>query len=167
MDAVLDYVSVQSLWTILLIIHGLASVALLGALTHQAITLLAPSARGRAGTGFTARLRATHAATYANAVALLWVVTFILGAWIYTRYRIDVRVPMEQEGFWKTVGAFELKEHVVTIGLGLLPLYALLWRSDLPGQGPIRGAITLVLAGLCWYAFLAGHVVNNTRGFGL
>jgi hypothetical protein len=35
MDFVLDYISDNTYWTILLIIHGLLAVALLGALTHQ------------------------------------------------------------------------------------------------------------------------------------
>jgi len=30
-----------------------------------------------------------------------------------------------------------------------------------------RKWLTIVLAVICWYAFLTGHVVNNTRGFGL
>ena len=29
-----------------------------------------------------------------------------------------------------------------------------------------RKWITVWLAASCWYAFLAGHVVNNVRGYG-
>jgi hypothetical protein len=36
MDFVLDYISDNTYWTILLIIHGLLAVALLEPLTHQA-----------------------------------------------------------------------------------------------------------------------------------
>ena len=42
MDFIYDYVSVNTFWTILLIIHGLLAVALLGALTHQAASVLMP-----------------------------------------------------------------------------------------------------------------------------
>jgi hypothetical protein len=38
MDFVLDYISVNTYWTILFIIHALLAVALIGALTHQAST---------------------------------------------------------------------------------------------------------------------------------
>ena len=29
-----------------------------------------------------------------------------------------------------------------------------------------RKWLTVTLAGLCWYMFLAGQIVNNARGFG-
>ena len=125
MDFVLDYISVTTFWTILLIIHGLLAVTLLGALTHQAMSVLMPVRRvaGAGGPGFVTRFRAVHGAGYAVAVCVLWILTFIFGAWIYTKYRIYVRIPIEQQGFWKTQGVFELKEHIATIGLGLLPIY--------------------------------------------
>ena len=41
-----------------------------------------------------------------------------MGSYIYTKYRIYVRIPIEQAGYWKTQGFFEFKEHVATIGLG-------------------------------------------------
>ena len=112
-DFVLDYISVNTFWTILFIVHALLAVALLGALTHQAMSVLMPV---RAGGGrrpsFVTRFRAVHGPGYAAAVCVLWIVTFIFGAWIYTKYRMYVRIPIEQAGFWKTQGVFELKEHL-------------------------------------------------------
>ena len=75
------------------------------------------------------RFRAVPAAGYATAVCVLWILTFIMGAWIYTKYRIYVRIPIEQAGYWKTQGFFELKEHVATLGLGLLPIYWYIWKN--------------------------------------
>jgi hypothetical protein len=68
---------------------------------------------------------------------------------------------------FKTLGAFELKEHLVTIGLGLLPVYWYLWKNarDVASDSA-RKWLTAVLAAICWYAFLVGHVLNNVRGFG-
>ena len=169
MDFVLDYISVTTFWTILLIIHGLLAVTLLGALTHQAMSVLMPvrQAAGAGGPGFTTRFRAVHGAGYAVAVCVLWILTFIFGAWIYTKYRIYVRIPIEQQGFWKTQGVFELKEHIATIGLGLLPIYWYLWKNtDDPEYASARKWLTVYLAATCWYAFLVGHIVNNVRGFG-
>ena len=42
-------ISVNTFWTILLIVHGLLAIALLGALTHQAMAVLMPvrQTRGR------------------------------------------------------------------------------------------------------------------------
>ena len=121
MDLVLDYISVNTFWTILSIVHALLAVALLGALTHQAAAVLAPPRAGAAG-GFVTHFRSVSGPRYAAAVCVLWVLAFILGAWIYARYRLHVRVLIEQEQLWKTLGVFELKEHITTIGLGLLPL---------------------------------------------
>lgn len=166
MDFVLDYISVNTFWTILLIIHGLLAVALLGALTHQAMSVLVP-VRQPAGGGFVTRFRGVSGAGYATAVCVLWVLTFIMGSWIYIKYRVYIRMPIERAGFWKTQGFFELKEHFVTIGLMLLPAYWYFWKNvKTPAYDSVRRWVTVVLAAICWFAFLVGHVVNNVRGFG-
>lgn len=166
MDFVLDYISVNTFWTLLFIAHALLAVALLGALTHQAAAVLA---RPRAGVGgLVARFRSVSGPVYVTAICVLWVCTFVLGGWIYAKYRIYVRIPIEQEGLFKTLGAFELKEHLTSIGLGLLPFYWHLWKNARnAAYDSARKWLTVVLAVICWYAFLAGHVVNNVRGFGL
>ncbi len=79
--------------------------------------------------GFVTRFRAVQGAGYATAVCVLWVITFLMGAWIYIKYRIYIRIPIERAGYWKTQGFFEMKEHLVTIGLGLLPAYWYLWKN--------------------------------------
>jgi hypothetical protein len=164
-DFILDFISINTFWTILLIIHGLLAVTLLGALTHQAVATAIP-VRQAAG-NFVDRFRAVPAAGYATAVCVLWIVTFIMGAWIYTKYRIYIRIPIEQAGFWKTQGFFEMKEHVATIGMGLLPAYWYFWKNARDPQfDGARKGVTVVLASMVWFSFLVGHVVNNVRGFG-
>ncbi len=166
MDFLFDYISVNTFWTILFTGHALLAVALLGALTHQAAAVLTPLRAG--GDGFVARFRSVSGPTYATAVCVLWVLAFILGGWIYAKYRIYVRIPIEQEGFYKTLGAFELKEHLSSIGLGFLPFYWYLWKNVRnAAYASARKWLTIVLAAICWYVFLAGHIVNNVRGFGL
>jgi hypothetical protein len=166
-DAILDYVSVNTYWSILFICHALMAVALLGALTHQAASVLMPVRQAAGGTNFVQRFRAVHGAGYAAAVCVLWIVTFFFGAWIYTKYRMYVRIPLEQDGYWKTQGVFELKEHLASIGLGLLPIYWYFWKNARnPDYDSPRKWLTVTLAGMCWYIFLVGHVVNNVRGFG-
>ena len=101
------------------------------------------------------------------AVCVLWIVTFIMGAWIYMKYRVAIRIPIERAGYWKTQGFFELKEHAATIGLALLPAYWLFWKyAREPEYDSVRKWLTFVLAVFCWFNFLVGHVVNNVRGFG-
>jgi len=167
MDFLFDYIHVSTFWTILLIIHGLVSVALLGALTHQAMAVLWPVRAGQRADGFVERFRAVSGQRYAGAVCVLWVVAFFFGAWLYAKYRIQVRMPIEQEGFYKTLGVFELKEHLVSFGLGALPVYWYLWANAAnEAYRSARKWLTAWLAAVCWYAFLVGHIVNNVRGYG-
>jgi hypothetical protein len=170
MDFILDYITVNTFWSILLIVHALLAVALLGAITHQAAAVFAPPRAGVAR-GFVTHFRAVSGPRYATAVCVLWVLAFIVGGWIYAKYRIYVRIPIEQEGFFKTQGVFELKEHLTTVGLGLLPFYWHLWKNaphvtNRAAFDSARKWLTVALAVICWFAFLVGHVVNNVRGFG-
>ena len=147
----------------LLMIHMLFSVALIGAITHQATGLLWP-VRARA-TNFVHRFRATQSSAYVNAVIVLYLLTALFGGIIYPTYRIGARAFMESLRLYPYIGTFELKEHVVTLGLGMLPAYWWLWREP---QGDGRTAaqiiVTIILGIIIWYAFLVGHVLNNVRG---
>jgi hypothetical protein len=166
MDFIFDYIRVNTFWTILFILHALLAVALLGALTHQAVSVLLPVRQAAGGAGFVTRFRAVHGPGYATAVCVLWVLTFIMGAWIYIKYRTYIRIPLERAGYAKTQGVFELKEHLVTVGLMMLPAYWYLWKNKAPEYDSVRKWVTVVLAAFCWYAFLIGHILNNVRGFG-
>jgi hypothetical protein len=149
----------------LLIVHGLVAVGLLGALTHQTIGALAP-AKVRAGS-FLNRFRAVPAASFANAVVVLYLVVALLGAVLYLQFRIDVRPTLERGGHWPALGLFDIKEHFISIGLGLLPAYWVCWRRPLQGESTrTRAALTLILAIIVWWGFLIGHVMNNIMGFG-
>ena len=162
MDFIYDYIPVTVFWTMLLMAHMLASVALLGAVTHQALAVLAPSKSKR---GFLSRFRGVNAAAYAGAICVLWVTTCVIGAWIYTHYRVYVRVPIESEGYWITVGLFELKENVVTLGLFLLPAYLFFWRrAGVASYDTARRWTTVLLATMAWLGFIVGHLVVNVRG---
>jgi hypothetical protein len=151
--------------TVLLIVHGLVAVALLGAITHQAASAWLPVPRPAGG--FVARFRAVPGASYANAVVVLYLLSWVLGAIIYATYRTEVRVVIEQLGMWPAHWAFELKEHYGSLGLGLLPAYWYLWRQPAPPEhARTRDVLTLMLAFIVWWNFLVGHVLNNIRGFG-
>ena len=159
-------ISVNTFWTILLIIHGLLAVALLGALTHQAVAVLMP-VRQAAVAGFVTRFRAVPAAGYATAVCVLWVLTFFVGSYIYTKYRIYIRVPLEAGHYYKSLGFFDFKEHVATLGLVTLPAYWYFWKNaHNPDYDIARKVVTVLIATMCWFLFLVGHVLNNVRGFG-
>ena len=148
----------------LLILHGLLAVALLGAITHQAIGVWVPS-RSTASS-FVGRMRSVSTPTYVNAIIVLYLLTATLGGVIYPTYRLHVRVVLEQmQLFWQN-GSFELKEHFVAVGLGMLPAYWYLWRQPLADEyARPRAVITALLAFIVWWSFLVGHILNNVRGF--
>lgn len=147
--------------TVLLIVHGLLSVALLGAVTHQA--LAASSGPGRRGSFF-GRFRSVDPALYTRAILVLYVVTAILGGILYATYRLEVRPLLEDLDLPRANGAFETKEHFAALGLGLLPAYWACWQSR-RGQSPRdRELYTWTLALIVWAGFLIGHVLNNIKG---
>jgi hypothetical protein len=163
----MDIISVNTFWTILLITHGLLAVFLLGAITHQAVSVLAPVRTTAGAPSFVTRFRGVHGAGYATAICVLYVLTFIMGAWIYTKYRVYIRIPIEQAGYYKTQGFFDFKEHVATVGLVLLPAYWYFWKNArVTEYDTARKGTTVVLGAMIWFLFLVGHVLNNTRGFG-
>jgi hypothetical protein len=153
------------MWIALVITHGLSAFLLLGAITHQVVSVWAP-VRARAG-NFVARFRAVGSANYVNAIIVLYIATMILGAILYTNYRITARLTLEQGRYWKSFGAFELKEHLIAIGLATLPAYWYFWQpSSDAGDLRTRKLLTTLLAFIIWWAFLAGHVANDIRGLG-
>jgi hypothetical protein len=152
--------------TYLLIVHGLLAVVLLGGITHQAMSAAWPSRRK---SGIISSFRAVNGAVYTNANIVLYLATAILGGTIYPVYRVSVRSYLENARLYPAVGSFEIKEQFIAVGLGMLPLYWLLWRRPTEADAKsARIAVTLVLCFIVWYAFLVGHVLNNIRGlFGL
>lgn len=149
--------------TLLLILHGLAGVALLGVLTHQSASVLAAARGPRAS--FASRYLRVDPRAFTAAAVVLFVVNVVLGALIYPTYRVDVRIPFEEMALGWAIGLFEMKEHAGGIGLGLLPLYYVLWRGEFAETHRLdRTAITLLLAAITWFDFVVGHVLNNIRG---
>ena len=151
--------------TILLILHGLVAVALLGAITHQTLAACVPP-RAKP-LSFFGRFRAVPGAAFTNAVVVLYLVSWLLGAIVYLYFKIDVQPNLERDRHWHAMGFLDLKEDFVAIGLGLLPPYWFCWRRPVDGQNAlIRVAVTILLAFIISWSFLVGHVVNNIGGFG-
>src|SRR6185436_8408560 len=141
----------------LLIVHGLVAVALLGAISHQALATWAPS-RTRPNSFF-GRFRGVPSASYANAIVVLYAVTALLGAIVYLYFRTDIRPDLERAGEWPALGLFDIKEHFIAIGLALLPAYWMIWQqpgSDEPTRST-RIALTSIIAFIVWWGFLIGH----------
>lgn len=148
-----------AIWTIL---HGIIAIGLVGAVTHQGLTVLRSPAPAEL---FVDRFRSIPAARFANAVAILYVLTFALGAYIYPTYVLDVKGAVAEYGMRKTIGVFQIKEHLAVIGLCMLPVYWHFWRS-VPLQTGLatRRFVTTVLMLIVWWNLVVGHVLNNVHG---
>jgi hypothetical protein len=153
----------DSLTTALLILHSLLAVALLGAITHQAIAVRGGTDNGRKTFGN--RYRAVDASTYAGAIVVLFAAASLLGAVLYPSYRMIVRPVLELNDLRVANGVFELKEHFAAVGLLMLPAYWAMWRKPLaPEHAGARISLTWVLALIVWWNFLVGEVLNNIKG---
>src|SRR5262245_53645959 len=139
--------------TVLLILHGLIAVALLGAITHQALATWVPS-RTRSGS-IVDRFRAVPSASFANAFIVLYMVAAVLGAVIYLDFRVDIRPRLERDSHFAALGLFDLKEHFISIGLGLLPAYWVAWRRPMAEElGSLRASLTAIFAFVVWWSYL-------------
>jgi len=150
--------------TALLIVHGLFAVALIGAVSHQAIaaTLKYPGIRTRPSL---ARLRASDPNIYSGAVAFLFLVVTIMGAILYPQYRLTVRPFVQSMDLRALNGVFELKEHFAALGLLMLPAYWAVWRQTPDKENKTaRLWLTWLLAGFVWWNFIAGQLLVAIKG---
>jgi hypothetical protein len=165
MDIIFSVISVGTFWRILEFLHFVLALALLALLTLQSVTVLMPARQAAASGRLVDRMHPIPVAPSAGIVVVLYVLTFLLGSWIYIRYRTYVRIPMEQVRVWWTVGSFEFKEHVMSMGIALLPAYWYFWRQPAGNEDAgVRRWLTVFLALTVWYAFAVGHVANDFRG---
>jgi len=149
----------MAFWTIL---HGIVAIGLLGATTHQGLTVWRKPVPA---TLFVDRFRAIPAARFATAVVVLYLLTFALGAYIYPTYVLDVKGAIADYGMRRTVGVFQIKEHVSVIGLSLLPIYWHYWRTvPLSNGARIRRFLTTLLMFASWWNLIIGHLLNNIKG---
>lgn len=149
----------MAFWTIL---HGIIAFGLLGAATHQGLTVWR---KPLPATRFVDRFRAIPAARFATAIVVLYILTFALGTYIYPTFVLDVKGSVADYGMRKTIGVFQIKEHVSVIGLVLLPAYWHYWRSVPPTEGvhARRLLTTFVMLG-SWWSLVVGHTLNNVKG---
>ncbi len=148
--------------TALLIIHSVCALFLIGAITHQALGVFWPRQPGQ--TDFVAKARGINPAGYVTAIMVLYVVTFLLGAYIYPVYRVYVRPPLQDLMLTYAIGLFEIKENFAAIGLAMLPAYWYFWKKA-PEYTTTRKAMVAIYFLTIWYNFIAGHLLNNVRGF--
>jgi hypothetical protein len=148
---------------VLLILHVLVSVALMGAVTHQAFSVARKPKLGPQG--FISRFQSVNSMTFTNAIVVLYVANSVLGGLVYPRYRVDVRPILEDLQLRGANGLFEIKEHFAAVALGVLPAFWLVWRTPLnPELQAARKYLTWMIAFTVWWNFIVGELLNNIKG---
>lgn len=154
---------IVSLITALLLLHGLGAVFLIGSITHQTIGVW-KSKPAPSGTFFQ-NLINVRGSTYTNAIVILYIATAIGGAIVYPTYVLDVKGSLTDAQMNSAIGAFEIKEHLVIIGLAMLPSYWYLWKKVPATDHRLsRQLNTTLLCLLAWSGFFVGHLLNNIKG---
>jgi len=149
---------------VLAILHGVIAIALLGAMTHQVLSILSPA---RSAGSFFGHFRGVRSTVFVDAIVALYAVTAILGAVVYFHFGIGIKPALENARQWRLLGLFDIKEHFAAIGGALLPAYWLCWRDSEGGTlHTSRMVLTIILAIIVWWNFLIGHVLNNILGLG-
>lgn len=149
------------MFVFLLLLHGLVAVFLLGSLSHQVLALWPPKDKKT----FVNATRAVRPNIYVNATIIAFVITVALGGYIYTDYRLSVRIALEDMNMRAANGFFELKEHYAIMGMMLLPSYWYYWHQPTtPTISRVRGAHALILLLTVIASYVIGHYINNIRG---
>src|SRR5262249_46920513 len=113
---------------LLFLLHGAASVVLIGAATHHAL-LMRHYLRGRFEHAALERI-------YARTVAVAYVITFALGAALYPSYRVHVRGLYLDRYAPGYAMLFDVKEMyaslslIIAVALGVLSGTS--WRAEMP-----------------------------------
>jgi hypothetical protein len=147
----------------LLMLHMLLSVVLIGAVSHQALSLWKPTPAS--GRNMTTNFRAVRSTVYTNTVAILYVLTTIGGGVVYPTYVLDAKKPLTDMNLNLAIGAFEVKEHFAILGLAILPAYIAYWRKAENDQELVtRKVLTIMVASFVWWNFMVGHILTDLRG---
>ncbi len=146
----------------LFVLHGAASMVLVGAATHHALEMR-HYLRGRFE-------RQRLEKVYAKVVSAAYVVTFMLGAALYPTYRVHVR------GFYLDyhapfyAGLFDVKEVyaslTLTVALGLGAISFTLRPSEQKSFVRIYAAMSLIVCAVVWFNVIAGLLVASVHGIG-
>jgi hypothetical protein len=149
----------SSLGRCLLVVHLLVAVFVMGLVTHHALLLLRrnpPAAR---------------LAKFARWMAIGYPLSWLAGVLIYPSYNVLIRKPpigvLEHMARW-AVGLFEIKEHVGTIALAMLPwlvLSAARYERLSRVERISYLAATCVFTVFVYYVFIAGGVVTTVKSF--
>lgn len=145
---------------VLLVLHLLVCAFAIGAVTHHWWVL-------RKGDVPVPRL-----GKFALWMAIGYALAWVTGVVIYPTYNVMIRKPpigVLEKLTPAAVGLFEIKEHLGTIALVMLPWLVLsAWRYDVLSRLERISYVvgTWVFTVFVYYVFISGGIVTMTRSFG-
>lgn len=148
-----------------LIVHAICALALAGSAVHLAIVCLAHA------TGWPPRWRAFRfAGLYGRLTGALFVGCVVIGAFIYPRYRYEVRgLYLDRYAPWAS-NLFDMKEILAALALPLaVTIFVLGGRLCATSSREARilfyGSSTVVVA-VSLFDVISGFVIASVRSFG-
>jgi hypothetical protein len=148
---------------LLLVLHTAGSIVLIGSSTHHLLEMR-HYLRGRFG-------RASLVRTYAQVIAVSYVVTFALGALLYPSYRVHVRGLHLDHHAPFYAGLFDVKETYASIALIVAVGLGVMGRVLEPkGEHGVLvrtyAGMSAVVCAVVWLNVVFGILVVSVRGVG-
>ena len=153
-------VFLEEYYNLLVVLHLLATIVLVGAMTHNLLIVL-KYLRGKFG-------RKKLEYYYVKISLWAYIIVYALGALAYPAFRINTRYALfDEEMRWAT-GLFEVKEHWGALGLAFFVVYYLLRRSFEPDEERDKlhfyVPLCLLLNVILWYKTIVGCYLALLKG---
>ena len=152
-------VFLASIAKFLMLVHAGASIALVGATTHNGILAFSHLRGGQQKSALQRR--------YVSWMFWLFLLTFVIGLLIYPAYRVHVRAEYFDLQLPFATRLFEIKEHWLAIALGILAIYyPLSRRIDVSKRGmdvQLYNFLGVLMVLIIWYAMVASLLLVSYR----
>jgi len=153
-------VFLEEYYNLLVVAHLLATIFLVGAMTHNLLIVL-NYVRGKFG-----RKKLEH--FYVKVSLWAYAVVYALGALAYPAFRINTRMRLFDANMPWATGLFEVKEHWGALGLAFFFVYYLLRRSFEPDEEKHKlwfyAPLCLLLNVILWYKVVVGCYLALLKG---
>jgi hypothetical protein len=150
----------ESFYKFLLIIHLIATFALLGCLTHN-LVIVTGYLRGRF-------IRQNLEWLYLRLSFYFYIITYAVGILLYPAYGVHIRQPFFDKCLPWATGLFEVKEHWAALALALLIACYFLRRTFQPEKEKdklfLYVPLCFLLNLIVWYKTIVGSLLTILKG---
>ena len=148
-------------YNLLVVLHMLATIVLVGAMTHNLLIVVRGYLRGKFG-------RKKLEYYYVKVSLWAYIIVYVLGALAYPAFRINTRAALFDETIPWATGLFEVKEHWGALGLAFFVVYYLVRRSFEPDVEKHKlyfyVPLCVLLNVILWYKVVVGCYLALLKG---